>query len=118
MSQPLSNSPPRFLHASGRRQVSPATDPERYWLENVYQGGVRQLTVRAVIAGMLIGAVMCLSNLYVVLKTGWSMGVTITVCILAFALFSVLRKLRLVKDGLHPAGEQRHGLGGLGRRAT
>lgn len=61
-------------------QVPSATpkDPERDWLENVYQGGVRQLTVRAVIVGMLIGAVMCLSNLFIVLKLGWSFGVTIT----------------------------------------
>ena len=72
-------------------------DPERHWLENVYKGDVRQLTVRAVIAGMLIGAVMCLSNLYVILKTGWSLGVTITACILAFATFSGLRAVGLVK---------------------
>lgn len=74
------------------------TDPERIWLANVYQHGAKQLTVRAVLAGMLIGAVMCLSNLYVVLKTGWSLGVTITACILAYALFSVLRAAHLTKD--------------------
>jgi uncharacterized oligopeptide transporter (OPT) family protein len=73
-------------------------DPERYWRDHVYQGGARQLTVRAVIAGMLIGAVMCLSNLYVILKTGWSLGVTITACILAFAVFGTLRSLRLLKN--------------------
>jgi OPT family oligopeptide transporter len=77
--------------------ASAAKDPERYWLEHVYQGGVRQLTPRAVIAGMLIGAVMCLSNLYVILKTGWSLGVTITACILAFAVFGSLRSLRVLK---------------------
>ncbi|WP_163997921.1 OPT family oligopeptide transporter [Pyxidicoccus caerfyrddinensis] len=77
--------------------ASAEKDPERYWLEHVYQGGSRQLTVRAVIAGMLIGAVMCLSNLYVILKTGWSLGVTITACILAFAVFGTLRSLRLLK---------------------
>jgi OPT family oligopeptide transporter len=69
--------------------ASAARDPERYWVEHVYQGGsVPQLTVRAIIAGMVIGAVMCLSNLYVILKTGWSLGVTITACILAFAVFA------------------------------
>ncbi len=70
-------------------------DPERRWLAETYRRGEKQLTVRAVIAGMVIGAVMCLSNLYVVLKTGWSMGVTITACILAYALFSLLRAFRL-----------------------
>jgi uncharacterized oligopeptide transporter (OPT) family protein len=84
--------------ASGEPGASAARDPERYWLEHVYQGGVRQLTVRAVIAGMVIGAVMCLSNLYVILKTGWSLGVTITACILAFAVFGTLRSLRVLKN--------------------
>ncbi|MCK6550228.1 OPT/YSL family transporter [Myxococcota bacterium] len=50
-----------------------------------------QLTLRAIIAGMLIGAVMCLSNIYVFFKTGWSLGVTLTACILAFAVFQALR---------------------------
>lgn len=77
--------------------ASAEKDPERYWLEHVYQGGSRQLTVRAVIAGMLIGAVMCLSNLYVILKTGWSLGVTITACILAFAVFGTLRGLGVLR---------------------
>ncbi|MFO0591217.1 MAG: OPT family oligopeptide transporter [Polyangiaceae bacterium] len=64
-----------------------SADPEGDWLRNVYKPGARQLTVRAVLSGMVIGAVMCLSNLYVVLKTGWSLGVTVTACILAFGMF-------------------------------
>ena len=67
--------------ADGTRVASPVVDPERDWRERCYRGNVPQLTVRAVIVGMLIGAVMCLSNLYVFLKTGWSMGVTITAAI-------------------------------------
>ncbi len=46
---------------------------------------------------MVIGAVMCVSNLYVVLKAGWSIGVTVTACILAFAIFRLLRVLKLAK---------------------
>ena len=38
--------------------------------------------------GMVLGGVMALSNLYVGFKTGWGLGVTITACILAYALFS------------------------------
>lgn len=79
-----------------------AEDPERVWLRDVYKRDARQLTLRAVIAGMLIGMLMCLSNLYVVLKTGWSMGVTVTACIIAFAVFSLLSKLRLVKGHFSP----------------
>lgn len=58
----------------------------------------RQLTLRAVAVGMLLGGVLSLSNLYVVLKTGWSFGVTITAGILAFSLFSVLHRARIVKE--------------------
>ncbi len=66
----------------------------REWLANVYVGDkVPQLTVRAVLTGMLLGGVMALSNLYVGMKTGWGLGVTITACILAFGLFSTLQRL-------------------------
>jgi uncharacterized oligopeptide transporter (OPT) family protein len=62
------------------------------WLANVYVGDhVPQLTVRSVLTGMLLGGVMALSNLYVGMKTGWGLGVTITACILAYALFSSLQ---------------------------
>lgn len=59
---------------------------------------MRQLTLRAIIAGMVLGGFMSLSNLYVSLKTGWSLGVSITAGILAFAIFSLLLKLRFVKS--------------------
>ncbi|PTL80550.1 OPT family oligopeptide transporter [Vitiosangium sp. GDMCC 1.1324] len=101
MTQSASPSPqqPKLPPESAPEQAPSAAsqDPERYWLENVYKGEENQLTVRAVIAGMLIGAVMCLSNLYVILKTGWSLGVTITACILSFAAFGALRAVKLVK---------------------
>lgn len=57
----------------------------------------RQLTVRAVIAGMLLGGFMSLSNLYVALKTGWSIGVSITAGILAYAIFAALFRVRAVR---------------------
>lgn len=65
-------------------------------LENSQQKQV-QLTLRAVVAGMLLGGLMSLSNLYVSLKTGWSIGVSITAGILAFAIFALLFRLRLVR---------------------
>jgi uncharacterized oligopeptide transporter (OPT) family protein len=73
-------------------------DPEQRWLREVYQPGARQLTVRAVVAGMLLGALMSLSNLYVVLKTGWSLGVTITACILAYAIFAALNAAGIMRS--------------------
>src|SRR3954467_15380745 len=64
------------------------------WLANVYVGDkVPQLTLRAGLTGMLLGGVMALSNLYVGMKTGWGLGVTITACILAYGLFSSLQRL-------------------------
>lgn len=77
-----------------------ADDPEARWLAETYRPGATQLTVRAVIAGMLLGGVMCVSNLYVFFKTGWSMGVTITAAILAYALFRGLSALGLAKRPL------------------
>ncbi|MCC6809387.1 MAG: OPT/YSL family transporter [Deltaproteobacteria bacterium] len=76
------------------------TEQEERWLKEVYRPHERQLTVRAVLSGMIIGAVMCLSNLYVFLKTGWSMGVTITACILAYAFFRVMKLARLARSEL------------------
>ncbi|NOT33530.1 MAG: OPT/YSL family transporter [Candidatus Eisenbacteria bacterium] len=67
---------------------------ERHWFENVYAGDrMPQLTVRAVVMGMLLGMLMACSNVYVSLKTGWTLGVSITCCILAYAIFATLRKV-------------------------
>jgi putative OPT family oligopeptide transporter len=59
--------------------------------------GTPQLTIRAIITGMLLGGIMSLSNLYIALRTGWSFGVTITAGILAFAIFTALTSVGLVK---------------------
>ncbi len=72
--------------------VSPEDVEARRWLAEVYQGDrVAQLTPRAIITGMMIGGLMSVSNLYVGLKTGWGLGVTITACIIAFAVFRFLQ---------------------------
>jgi len=70
------------------------------WLKKTYQPDATNLTVRAVIVGMFIGAAMSLSNLYVFFKTGWSMGVTLTACILAFSAFQLLQGLRITRKPL------------------
>jgi len=75
-------------------QLLPEDRQALYWLESVYQGDkIRQISPRAIITGMLIGGVMSISNLYVGLKTGWSLGVTITACIIAYAVFSTLEAI-------------------------
>ncbi len=77
-------------------------DPEAIWLREVYKPNEPNLTVRAVIGGFAIGAVMCLSNIYVFFKTGWSLGVTLTACILAFGLFQGLQAVGVVRKPLSP----------------
>lgn len=72
-------------------------DPEdapHVWFRTVYQGdNARQLSMRSLVAGMLIGGVMSVSNLYVGLKTGWGLGVTITASIIAYAVFQALEAI-------------------------
>jgi uncharacterized oligopeptide transporter (OPT) family protein len=80
-----------------RAPLSPeaqADQAARDWLANVYQGDhVKQLSVRSIVTGMIIGGVMSISNLYVGLKTGWGLGVTITACIIAYAVFKALEAI-------------------------
>jgi len=67
---------------------------ERDWYENVYAGDrMPQLTIRALVMGMLLGGVMSLSNVYIGLKAGWSIGVAITSSILAYAIFAGLQRM-------------------------
>jgi uncharacterized oligopeptide transporter (OPT) family protein len=72
---------------------------DREWLENVYRGDKeKDLTPRAVLAGMVFGGLMSLSNLYVGLKSGWGLGVDIAAVIVIFAVFKGLRGIGLVKQ--------------------
>ncbi len=75
------------------KPVDDKIDPEIEWFQNVYRGNERQFTLRSFIVGSVIGAVMCLSNLYVGLKTGWGLGVAITACILSYAVYSTLSRV-------------------------
>lgn len=80
----------------GAAPAAPKTpeEIERHWFENVYQGDkVKQLTLRAGLMGCLLGGIMAASNVYVSLQSGWSMGVAITSCILAYTIFTGLQKI-------------------------
>ncbi|MDB5098332.1 MAG: Oligopeptide transporter, family [Cyanobacteria bacterium RYN_339] len=84
--------PNAAAHAAAMSGLPPE-EREAYWHANIYRGDVKQLTVRAVIMGMMLGAVLSVSNLYVGLKIGWGFGVTITAGILAFAIFKALERV-------------------------
>jgi uncharacterized oligopeptide transporter (OPT) family protein len=73
---------------------------EQQWYEEVYLGRgdtMAQLTVRAVVMGLVLGGILSLTNVYIGLKAGWSFGVTITACIVSYAVWSVFLRLGLAK---------------------
>ncbi len=73
---------------------------ERQWYEQIYRGRgdtMKQLTFRALLMGSLLGGILSLTNLYIGLKAGWSIGVAITACILSYAIWNALLQIRLVR---------------------
>src|SRR3974377_1020224 len=65
---------------------------ERQWFDKIYTGRgdrTKQLTVRAVLMGGVLGMFMSISNLYTTLKLGWSFGVAITASGVLFFLLHV-----------------------------
>ena len=73
------------------RELTPY-EKELKWFTETYRGDkVKQLTLRAVVMGGLLGSLMSLVNIYVGLKTGWGLGVAITACILSFSIWKGLR---------------------------
>jgi uncharacterized oligopeptide transporter (OPT) family protein len=70
-------------------------EKDEWWLKNVYQGDMPQLTLRSAMTGMILGGVLSLTNLYIGIKTGWTLGVGISSVILSYALFKMLAKMNL-----------------------
>ncbi len=70
---------------------------DRWWLDTVYRGDMRQLTFRSGVTGFLLGGILTATNLYVGAKTGWTLGVGLTSVILAFSMFKIFTRFG-VKD--------------------
>ena len=68
-------------------------EKDRWWLDKVWKGDMPQLTLRSALTGMLLGGVLSLTNLYVGVKTGWTLGVGITSVILAFSLWKIFQRI-------------------------
>jgi putative OPT family oligopeptide transporter len=69
-------------------------EKDLHWLKHSYRGDQeKQLTLRAVLMGGVLGMFMSMSNLYTTLKLGWSFGVTITACVLSFVIWNGIRAL-------------------------
>jgi len=69
-------------------------EKDRQWFEQCYRGdSQRQLTLRAVLMGGILGMFMAVSNLYTTLKIGWSFGVSITACVISFVVWNTICSL-------------------------
>ena len=69
-------------------------EKDRQWFEQCYRGdSQRQLTVRAVLMGGILGMFTAVSNLYTTLKIGWSFGVSITACVISFVVWNSICNL-------------------------
>lgn len=51
-----------------------------------------QLTVRSLVTGMVFGSILSLCNLYVGLKIGWGIGMSLTAALLAFGFWQLLQQ--------------------------
>jgi putative OPT family oligopeptide transporter len=71
---------------------------DAWWRANVFKGDMPQLTLRAGLTGMVLGSVLSLTNLYVGIRTGWTLGVGLTSVILSFAAFKMLAAVGLGKE--------------------
>lgn len=70
-------------------------EKDKWWLENVYKGDMPQLNLRSAVTGMLLGGVLSLTNIYIGVKTGWTLGVGISSVILSFAMFRLFANLKI-----------------------
>ena len=65
---------------------------EQHWFETIYQGDkMSELTLKVIIAGLLIGLLLISSNIYLGLKTGLTQGGSVIAAIIAFAIFKSLK---------------------------
>lgn len=71
--------------------------PEEQWYTKAYRRGAAQLTLRAIAMGSALGFLLSFTNLYIGLKTGWHLGVTITACILSFTIWGSFVQMGIAK---------------------
>src|SRR5262245_2217689 len=83
--------PPQFVPLPA--DASPE-EKDRHWYQTCYMGDrMPQLTLRSVVMGAVLGMLMSVSDLYTVMKVGWSFGVAITACVLSFVIWNSIRAL-------------------------
>lgn len=83
---------PTFEELPPLPEGATAEQKDLFWYTHIYRGErVKQLTLRAVLMGAVIGMGMSISNLYTTIKLGWAFGVAITACILSYVIWNGLR---------------------------
>jgi uncharacterized oligopeptide transporter (OPT) family protein len=85
----------------------PALDPrevsqldEAGWIRRAYRKGERQLTLRAVATGLMLGFLLSFANVYIGLKTGWFFSMALVACLVSFAVWRLLASTGLVGSPL------------------
>jgi OPT family oligopeptide transporter len=73
-------------------------EKDRWWRAEVYKGDLPQLTIRSALTGMILGGVLSLTNIYIGIQTGWTLGVGITSVIISFAAFKLLSRARIGRE--------------------
>ncbi len=73
-------------------------EKDEWWLKNIFKGDMPQLNLRSALTGMILGGVLSLTNLYIGIRTGWTLGVGISSVILSFAFYKALAKVRIGKE--------------------
>lgn len=66
--------------------------PEESDVKYTPQPGERQLTLRALIAGCLVGSVVSCTNIYIGLKIGWTFGASIIAAVLSYSIFAMFNR--------------------------
>ena len=56
------------------------------------QPGERQLTLRALLVGCLVGSVVSCTNIYIGLKIGWTFGASIIAAVLSYSAFAMFNR--------------------------
>ncbi len=71
---------------------------DQWWLDNVFQAQMPQLTFRSGVAGFLLGGILGATALYIGAKTGINIGVGLTSVILAFVIFRAMAASGIARD--------------------
>jgi putative OPT family oligopeptide transporter len=70
-------------------------EKDQWWLKNVYKGNMPQLNVRSALTGMILGCILSMTNLYIGIKTGWTLGVGISSVVISYGLFRLISRFKL-----------------------